>query len=145
MFPRGRHFLPQLRREFARRARDVAGAEEHDQVAGLQGSADGTAQIVQRADEFRRLSLRAHRLGQQRPVDAGNLRLARRIDLRQPQFIRAGKACREILEQMLRAAVTVGLEHHEQSAGPQALQGFQGRADLRWMMAVIVEEPEASI
>ena len=124
---------------------DVACPQKQHRIARLHRRAHRGAQVIQRADEFHRLALRAHGAGQQRPVHARNLRLARGINFREPELVRAGETSREFAQQMLRARVAVRLERHEQAARTEAFQRFQSRGNFVRVMTVIVEQAETRI
>ena len=95
LFCAARHRFAQPRRKFVRGSGNVAGAEKQHQVARLHRRAHGAGQIIQPPDKFDRSAPGAHGFGEPRAVDAGNFRLVRGIDFRQPEFVRVAETSRE--------------------------------------------------
>ena len=68
---------------------------------------------------FDRLALRAHGGGQSAGGDAGDFRLARGINVGQPEAVRAMNTTGELAREMQRAGETMGLEGDQQAGSAQ--------------------------
>src|SRR4051794_14921410 len=79
-------------------------------------------------------------------VGAGDRRLACRIDFGHDQRVYTRKHAREVIEQVARSRVAMRLECQQNaSAGPALTNGFQGRGQLGWMMAIVIDERDRAI
>src|SRR5258707_5435438 len=123
---------------------DVAGAETHDDVAGLCQPFDHARKVL-RAVERNDLSLpvRAQTLHQGIAVSTLDRRLAGRIDVRDDHGVGVVEAGRELLEQRCQAGIAVRLHHGDQLAPARLARRAQHGGDLHWMVAVVVDDRHA--
>jgi hypothetical protein len=76
---------------------------------------------------------------QRRRVDACDRGLTRAVDVGQQELVRAGQRGRELVQEIARARVAVGLERDDQPAAVEARGGDRGR-QLGRMVAVVVDD-----
>lgn len=119
-------------------ARDVARAEEEDEVAGTHFGAHGGDEVVEDGHEARGLAAGAHGVGEDAAVDAGDFRFARCVNLGEPEAVGVAETGGELREQAARAGEAMRLERDEQTPAAELFQRPQRRGDLARMMAVVI-------
>src|SRR5262249_44230270 len=124
--------------------RDVAGAEAHDDVAGLRQPLDHARKVL-RAVEGDDLSVpvRAQALHQRIAIGARDRRLARGVNMRDDHGVGVVEAGRELLEQRCQPSVAVRLHHGDHLALARLARGAKHGGDLDRMMAVVVDDRHA--
>ena len=90
------------------------------------------------------MAVRAHRLGERRGLDAGDLVLAGGVDVRQHEHVGVVEGAREVVEEIARARVAVRLEGDHDAAGVHLARGGERRADLGRVVAVVVDHAHAA-
>src|SRR5947209_7896818 len=146
-WPRSSRHRPQ-RGELARQRigplGDVAGAETHDDVAGLRQPLDHARKVL-RAVERNDLPVpvRAQTLHQGIAVGTGDRRFAGRIDVRDDYGVGVVEAGRELLEQRCQAGIAVRLHHGDHLALARLARSAQHGGDLDRMVAVVVDDRHA--
>src|SRR5499427_7698064 len=123
---------------------DVAGAETHDNVAGLRQPLDHPRKVLRTVERnYLSVPVRAQTLHQGIAVGTRDRRLARRIDVRDDHGVGVVEAGRELLEQRCQAGVAVGLHHGDHLALARLARGTQHGGDLHRMVAVVVDNRHA--
>src|SRR5574342_1057028 len=120
---------------------DVAGPEGQDQVTGPNGAEERLHHLGPVAHVSNiAAAARPDPLSQAPGMDPGDRRFARRIDVGHDQHVGVVEGRQELVMQVERPSVAVGLEHDNASAREALAGGGQGRADLRRVMTVVVDD-----
>src|SRR6266481_6486695 len=121
-------------------AADVAGADGQDGVEGACFAQQVLDAFLHGAGvEDILVPGFANRGGQSFAGDAGNGRLACRVNVGEHQHVGLVEGAAEFVPEMLRARVAMGLEEHQQAIEFADARGFQCHADFGGVMAVIVD------
>ena len=120
---------------------DVTGPEGQDQVAGPDGAEDGLHHLgpVAHVSDVA-AAARPDPLGQAPGMNPGDRRLARRIDVGHEQHVGVVECRQELVVEVKRPRVAVGLEHDDAPAVEALAGGRQRRPDLRRVMTVVVDQ-----
>src|SRR5215208_7067989 len=124
--------------------RDVAGAEEHDNVAGKSHPADKACKLLRPVErDDLPMAARAQALHQRVAIGARDRRLARRIDLRDDHRVGVIEAGGEFLEQRGQPRVAVRLHHRDHLPVGRFPRRPQHGGNLHRMVAVIIDNRHA--
>src|SRR6266850_5044742 len=134
--------LQQLRSELAH----VAGAERDHEIApaGDLGEMLDDARAVAAEISDIAMAVRPDPVGEIPARDAGNRRLAGRVDVHHDQHVSQIERRQELFSQVQRPGVAVRLKHRHDPTVEPGLGGGQGRADLGRMMTVIVDHRDVT-
>src|SRR5690606_4156772 len=118
-----------------------------DDDIAVAGNAQQRARQLFDALEIERLdaTVRADRAADRLAVRACDRRLTCRVDFRDDERIDARKHAREVIEQITRTCIAVGLEReHDSAARPTLADRFERCRDLRRMMTIVVDQRETT-
>src|SRR4029453_9776462 len=134
------------REQFPAQLPHVAGPESEHEIT----RSGGFAQVV---DDRRAIGAHVEHLampvgrdavGQIAGVDAGDRRLARRVDVHDDEDVGLVERGQEVAPQVLGPRVAMRLEHRDHAPVEPCLGGGESRADLGGMMTVVVDDEHAS-
>src|SRR5213593_1884307 len=134
--------LQQLRAELAH----VAGAERDHEIpaAGDLGEMLDDARAVAAEVSDIAMAVRPDPVGEIPARDAGDRRLAGRVDVHHDQHVSQIERRQELVPQMLGPGVAVRLKHRHDPTVEAGLGGGQGRPDLGRVMTVVVDHRDAT-
>src|SRR6267154_1986911 len=130
----------QQNHEFVAGAADIAGSDGQDGVQGV-GLAQKELDAFLHGPKIENVFMAgfANGVGQSLAGYPGDGRLAGGVNVGDNQNVGLVERAREFIPEMLRAGIAVRLEEHQEAIELADARGFQGGANLRGMMAVVVD------
>ena len=128
-----------------RRIRNIACAQKEHEVSRANSRKNRAAQSIQVLIVFNRLAILSNFVGETLAADARNWCFACSINIRQPKSVRSLEAAAKLPQQVLSARIAMRLESNQKPPGIEIPKRRDCGLDFRWMMSVIIEDPETVI
>ncbi len=125
--------------------RDVARAQEQNQITRQHSSTHGARQFLERGNPLHRLALCLNGFGEPSAVDPGDFGFTGGIDFSDPEPICAGETSGKLVQQVARAGKAVRLKSHQQPAAALLSQRLDRGPNFSGVMPVVIHQAEAAV